>query len=100
MSDLVKRTTMALVAAEPREVRVVHRQVAVVLAHENGEAHVRDQRIDNAYSLAHHTAVRATVLNGSNTELSHDNPALELDLRSLEKVVLVGAKALIADYLL
>jgi hypothetical protein len=97
-SDLVARNG-AVVRANSREVRALQKQTTLVVTREDAEALVRDVRIRNAYQLAHHTVDRAAILNRVVTEISHDNPGLEMMLRSIEREVGLQAGDLIADYL-
>jgi hypothetical protein len=89
----------AEVRAKSREIRSLQRRTTLAMAHEDAEVLVREVRIRNGFALAQHTMDRLAILDRVVTELSHDNPGLEMALRAIERSVGLQAGDLIADYM-
>jgi len=99
MGDLVPVPMTTIVRTTPKEIRVLRRQAGLALANEDAEALLREARIRNGVELAHHAARRLAILNQSVTELTHDNPGLEVTLRLLEHSVAIEVGGLIGEYI-
>jgi hypothetical protein len=99
MSDLVRRTSTAIIFSESREIRALRRRVEYAQAHVDGEAAVCGTRIDDALRLGRLAVNGIAGLDTDITERSHDNPGLELRLRGIEQTITSGVQLAIFNFL-
>ena len=107
MSDIVRRTQMAqpgqivrVNRAASRDLQQISNQAVVAEAQEFVLARLAQLRIDAGNQLARRTVFDLKTLHSLVTELTRDNPGLEMELRSFASIVAVASQQIIADYMM
>jgi hypothetical protein len=71
----------------------------LAVTYEDARFEVERAKIRNAADLTQHAGLRLTQVHGLFSQLSHESPQLELELRNLQSSLAVGMSLRIVDYL-
>lgn len=106
MNEIVRRSQLSATNQIARIDRATSKSLASIrndgLLQEADEfvaAHMAQLRIDAANRLATRAVFELKGLHTLVTELTRDNPALEMELRGFASIVSIGSQQVIADYL-
>ena len=107
MSEIIRRSDLTSNGQVVRVDRTTSKALAVVradgLVREADElvaARLAQLRIDAAHQLGTRTVFELKGLHALITELSRDNPALEMELRGISGIVAAGSQQVLANYLM
>ncbi len=107
MSEIVRRSQLSASNQIARVDRTTGKALEAIrndgLLHEADEfvaARLAQLRIDAANQLATRAVFEIKGLHSLVTELTRDNPALEMELRSFAGIVSIGSQQVIANYLM
>ena len=93
---LIRRGAVRQIA-EVRGAALVER--AALEADEDNAAYKVDVRISNGYRLGLRAVHNAAQLNRYVTEVTRDNPTLEMEARAIEAILSMGTQALLHDFI-
>ena len=82
-----------------REIAKIGSGTDIALAFEDARADVIRARVHNAYGLGEYAAMRLTAFHLLVSQVAHERPQLEMELRQLQSVLAVGSGQAIYDYL-
>ena len=82
-----------------REITKIEAGTDIALAFEDARTAVIRARVSNAYSLGEYAAMRLTAFHLLVSQVAHERPQLEMELRQLQSLLAAGSGQAIFDYL-